>query len=175
MSDRYNPERPWERQPCDSPEGFAVLQEYIALPPPRTVRALGRGHPGFDRDRWERTAVACGWDVRARAWDDHIAALRMATVEAVTISMAERHAELGRSFQRVAKKDLKKLEAIVDREDGHPTMQPREIVRYAEAGTRIEREAAGLPTTPEARQADLSKLTLEELRTLRELTAKAER
>jgi len=164
----YNLAEPWRQQPFDTAQSYAVFQDFLALKAPRRTRGL---HPSAEGWR-----VAHGWDVRAAAYDAHIAAIRVAAVERVTEALAERHARLGFEVTTIAERDLARLRRAQEKApDDLPRLQDGQILRYLETGIRIEREAAGAAPPAPAETLDLSALSVDELRTFRELARKAAR
>lgn len=154
----YDFERPWARQPFDPPEAYRAFTDYL----------LGRRRlPTPEVLEW---ADRYAWAERAALYDRHIGDVRIAAVERLETTMAERHAALGRSVQRVGARELDKLAELASSQIG--VMGERSTLAYLEAGIRIEREAA----VPEQAKAtmDLSRLSPSELRQWRELAMKAQ-
>jgi hypothetical protein len=165
----YNLAEPWRRQPFDTDASYAIFQDFLALKPPRNLTALPRGVVDPSR-AWR---INMGWDARAAAWDAHLATLRLEAAERVTTAMAERHARLGYRVSRFAEGQLERLRRAAEAlPEDLPRLNDGQILRYLETGIRIEREAAGVADAPKE-ELDTTKLDVDELRTLRELLAKA--
>jgi hypothetical protein len=66
----YTPERPWDRQPCDTHVRWAAFQEYLTMHVPRAVLLLPcvQAHEVDATEvlRWERED---GWRERASMWE----------------------------------------------------------------------------------------------------------
>lgn len=164
--DQYDYEHPWFRQPCDDDESYVVFQEYL----------LSQDRPRRPPGPRYRVAYEMGaWRQRALAYDDALNAKRLAKVEDVTLHMTERHAALGLRFQTLAARELAKLDRASAKDGDLPAIREGTVYRYAEVGIRIEREAAAMPSAPPVSELDLGRLSVDELRTLRELTEKAQK
>lgn len=174
FGEKYTPETPWLPQPCDTDESFAFFQQWLFLPAPRQIRSLRTRQVPWERiDYWRRSHQ---WDLRAQAWDRHLAETRLQAVERVEEALATRHALLAKRVQRLAGKELAKHERQSEEHDTIPILTPDMTLKYIRIGTTIEREAVGLPVSEPKGETgiDYSKLTLDEARTLRNLVAKAE-
>lgn len=168
----YNLSQPWKRQPFDTDQSYAIFQDFLVLPYPRKTRGLAKDVRTF-ADSWR---VLYGWDIRAAAWDAHLAELRQASAERVTEAMAERHARLGFEVTTLAEGQLRRLHRAAEAcADDLPRLQDGQILRYLETGIRIEREAAGAAPPALADTLDTSALTVDELRVFRDLLAKAKK
>ncbi len=177
MAEEWDAERPWARQPWDTELGWCLFGDYLVLPDrPRRMRDL-KGHPLTDYQLAEIARVAW-WQARAALWDEHLAQIRTSTIERVTEETAEQAARrqvlLARRMQRVADKELSKLEAMGS-ENAFPLLEvtARDIARLGTNGIRLERLVMGEATERVAEVMDLSALSLDELRQLRALQDKA--
>lgn len=171
----YNPEKPWERQPCDTPVTWALFQDFLSLPVPRRLVDLAK-RPGCPLS-WadlQRVAWEDGWNIRAEAWDAHLDRLRIQTVERVTQEDAEararRQGALARKLQTLGELELDKLLNQARRDvGGFGLVQVRDIIRAIAVGVRTERLALGDVTDRIEQGPDLSGLSLDELRQIREM------
>lgn len=193
------PEHPWERQPGEGDRAWDAFTTYRDLGPgKRSLQLLvdkcHKGHSNFARwsNLWDWVARCTAFD----AWMDRQA--RLIEIEEIR-AMKRRHIEFAMSFQGAAALALNKIiEAekrprrdangqVVLGPDGKPlsgelTLRPNEVKELADLGMRIERLNRGEPTEIEASKveivrpslvSDYSALSLDELRTLRDLTRKA--
>jgi len=162
----YDIECPWNRQPFDTFESYTVFQTYLLEP--KRPRPIPQG-------KYRLNYEAQAWQQRALAWDEAMSNRILAATEETRLTMAERHAKLGLRFQAVSSKELAKLERASDASKDIPAIREGTVYRYAEVGIRIEREATNGAPPEQEPGLDLSKLSVEELRVLRELTAKAQK
>lgn len=171
----YDPEHPWVRQPCDTDLTWALFSEYLAQPLPRRLHALGR-RVGFTIDQIEILAWEDAWKERATAWDRHLDALRDRTIEEVTQEDARQRAlrqgRVGKKLQVLAEREIDKLAKIMSRDEMPGAITFREAIRAAQVGVHIERLALGESTERVETGPNLENLTLDELRSLREMQEK---
>ncbi len=180
MVQSFNLEQPWTRQPFDTDLAWFLFQEYLTLPIPRRLSDLTR-RPGGCPISWaqlETLAWEDGWKDRAAAWDRHLDALRLQTVEQVVkedaAQRAARQGRVGKKLQTLAELELDKLIALASRKDGMPgVIQARDVIRAAGIGVRIERLALGDSTEKIETGPNLADFSVEELERLRELQEKA--
>jgi hypothetical protein len=66
--DAYDPDRPWDRQPCDSPQSWGAFRLFLASTP-RSLRGVARDLPGVSLATVERWAEEGVWEVRAECHD----------------------------------------------------------------------------------------------------------
>lgn len=169
----YDFDKPWARQPFDTPRSFALFQEYLVQSPPRVLAHLAKGRgKDFNHEELARYARDHGWKARADAWDDHIACLRLHTIERETGRLAKAHAAIAFRVVRVASNELRKLESQSFTASELPLLKPREILDWTEKGLALENEAAGR-VPEEEKGPDLSRLSLDEIKALRDLIVKA--
>lgn len=170
----YEPDKPWARQPWDTDLGFALFQDYLAQAQPRTVKPAG----GLSWAQVEAMARDCYWWARAALWDDHLAEIREQTIERVTEQTAEevarRQLALTRDLQELASLEIGALRKVAKTANGFPgAIQPRDAIRAALVGIRLERLIMGEATDRTEVGPDLSNLDADDLRRLREIQAKA--
>lgn len=176
----YNPAEPWARQPFDGDAAWYWFQQYLTLPPPRRLTDLVRAGCPWSQYQLETVEWEDGWKARAVLWDQHLDALRTQTIEQVVQedarTRAERQMKQAKKLARLGELEVDKLLKIAERPDsGAGLIQPRDATRMIFIGIRAERLAAGDVTDRIETGPDLSNLSLEELRQLRELQDKAER
>ena len=174
MQRAYNPEEPWARQPFDDDLSFVLFQQYLM--DYRRPRRLDRVKSRLTLASLKDVAARGYWAERAGCWDDHIARISSATIERCTREDAEHVAERQllstKLAQRLGSKVLEKLEAMEDEND-FPSGQvtARDALRLIFVGIKTERLIRG-EATERVEGPDLSKLSLDELRTLRGLQSK---
>lgn len=176
----YNPAEPWVRQPFDSDLAWPIFQEYLALPPPRRLADLLK-RPGFPLtwSQLESIAWEDAWKLRADKWDEHLDRLRAKTIEKVVQedaqTRAERQARAGKKLQRLGELATDRLIKILETNPdfGSTEVTTKDAIRAIGVGVRVERLALGDVTEKIDTGPDLSKLSLEDLRALRELQEKA--
>lgn len=118
------------------------------------------------REEWD-------WERRVELWDSTTAKRLMTRKQMAARKMADRHTKIGQALQSVAATHAAKW---AHRPPEEAPMSPGFVVAMARAGVDIERGAVGEPTEViEVREkADLSKLSLEELKKLREMKRKVD-
>lgn len=176
----YNSAEPWVRQPFDTDLTWPLFQEYLAMPPPRRLGDLAK-RPRFPLTwaQLETLAWEDGWKLRADCWDAHLDQLRIQTIEKVTEedarSRAERQARGGKMLQELGTLTVGRLIKILktNPDFGSTEVTTRDAIRAIGIGVRVERLALGDVTDRVDTGPDMSKLSVEDLRALRELQEKA--
>jgi len=114
------------------------------------------------------------WRARAAAYDRHLDRVALDTTEKTIREMHRRHVKLAMKLQDVAGIELEKLAARA-REASRQvkSVSTAELSRFAEMGVKLERLARGESTETVEGRLDLSRLSLEELKTLKALRDKA--
>jgi hypothetical protein len=125
----------------------------------------------------ESMAGAAHWSARAALWDEHLSAIRTSTIERITEETAEevarRQLTLTRRMQRVADRELTKLEKMGAENDFPGVVTARDALRLAANGIKLERLIMGEATDRTEVGPDLSALSLDDLRQLQGIQAKA--
>jgi hypothetical protein len=172
--------RPWVRQPFDTDLSWALFQEYLAMNPPRRLGDLAR-RPGFpmSKSTLENLAWSDGWEVRAARWDSHLDQLRTRTVEQVVQEDARMRAQRqGRQRKKLARLGELAVDRLIKILELNPDFGSGEVplkdaIRAIGIGVRVERLALGDTTDKIETGPDLSNLSLDDLRKLREIQEKA--
>lgn len=172
--------RPWVRQPFDTDLSWALFQDYLTSPVPRSLSALAR-RPGcpLSWSQIESVAWEDGWKERASAWDSHLDRLRIQTVEQVVQedarARAERQGRQGKKLARLGELAVDRLTRILEAnpEFGATEVTTRDAIRAIGIGVRTERLALGDVTEKIEMGPDMSGYSLEELRTIQQLQQKA--
>lgn len=171
----YDVERPWTRQPFETERDYARFQTYLHTAPPRSLtplaKTLGMGWAALDE-----LARDHGWLLRARTYDAHLDRLRLETVDRVTeetaASRARRHMRPLTMALEAAERELAKLAKLSKQAEGPGVLSPRDILRFLEIGIKYQRLIAGDLDPVQRHSVDLSNLSLDELRALRDLQQK---
>lgn len=170
--------QPWHMQAGEPELAFRLFQQFCSMPAPRVLRDMLRT-PGFPMS-WEaldRTAWEWFWNDRAKHWDAHLADLYTRTIERVTEETAEevarRQLRLTKSMQELAEIEIDKLLAVSRMNDAPGTVTPRDALRLAANGMRLELLVRGDPTERVETVPDVSAFSAEDLRALRRLQDRA--
>lgn len=182
----YDYEHPWRRQPFDSDISWPVFHRYLMQERrPRSLQVLVKEGCPYTWGQIQDQAWRDAWAERARAWDAigeveaegaYLGAVRSKAAAAGETmgERSKRQAALGRRLQAVSNRTLDQLERTLERAPDFPILTPRELIRAADIGVRIERTAMGENDAPtDGNGPDLSALTVDELREWRRLMAKA--
>ncbi len=172
----WDADRPWARQPFDTEVSFALFGDFLTASPPRHLGRMAEraGYPaevirGFAKDAF--------WVERAALWDEHLAEIRTSTIERVTeesaAEVAKRQLALTRRMQRLANRDLSIIEKQGAENDFLSPIEHKDLIRLAVNGIKLERLIMGETTDKIETGPDLSNWSIEDLRALRELQAKA--
>lgn len=166
---------PWQRFANEDERSFALFQQYLAEPLPRDIRRLAR-LSRLSYSVLDSLAFQWEWQARARLWDDHLDAIRRRTIESYTEenarNVAERQLRLLTRMQRLAENETDKLLEIAEANNAPGVITPRDIVRMATMGIRLERLIRGEVTERHEVGPDLSSLSLDDLRAIRSAQAK---
>lgn len=176
------PEHSWERQHNETDSAWDAFVVYRDLgPAKRSLAEVGRVQ-GKHRRNYFDWSSDWSWVRRCAdydAWMDR--QTKLAEIEAIR-DMKRRHVELALELQEAAKLGLKKLietqKAIAGDPEAEP-LNPKGIKELAELGAKLERLSRGEPDAIEVARIetapahDYSRLSVEELRALLELTRKA--
>lgn len=151
----------WERQPEETGKAWEVFQIYRDTPPGlRSFRRSWRKvHPNSEyQHNWNMASswvVRWRWRERANAHDIYMDRKHLATLEADRLQAMREATVVGRALRRKALEAAQALQAtmyeeIMDLQTGEVTYQlraslnPNEIVKLAQVGVALEREALGL-------------------------------
>ena len=174
----YDEARPWVRQPCDTNTRWAAFLTYREQSPPRSLSRLAR-ESGRDRSRLQEWSSAYSWPERSAAYDRHLDAARVsAVVDALSEdarAVASRHAAVLRDAQIAAASVVKSwLNKLANGEslDGWTPNDVRGMLRDL---IQLERLVRGEATARVEVGVgfDLTRLSVEEIETMRALEAKA--
>lgn len=173
--------KPWERLDDETEAPWAAFEVFLATPAPRSLRNVSkktqhlRPPDGYAVGTLEQWSSEWLWFERAKAWDDQLAKRARMAQERATESKA---AKLARQQLEVWELALglakRKLKAMAKADPNGSTASVHEAIRAAKEATHAQRLILGEVTERVEAKADLSKLTLEELREAKRLRDKAE-
>jgi hypothetical protein len=128
--------QPWDRRPGEGTRAHAAFLAYRDAGPARSLATVGQ-ELGRSRGLLERWSSTWSWVARAARWDEHVHAVEDYAFLEETRARVRREAELGAVLVDLA------LDAarLVDPAD----LDPRDVVRVAAEGVRVERLARSLP------------------------------
>jgi hypothetical protein len=150
----------WERQPKEPNKGWEIFQLYRDMPP--GIRSFQRAyreiHPKTDYRHNYQAGVwtfRWRWRERAAAHDIYMDRKHLATLEADRLTAMREATVVGRALRKKALEAATVLQAtiyeeIIDLQTGETTYRLRaalntsEIVKLAQVGVALEREALGL-------------------------------
>ena len=177
--------RPWERQSDEPNDAWSAFVQYRDMGT-RTGELAGQKRTatklhGLMREGHRpalRTLTGwCtdyDWRARAAAYDFHLDRVALDTTEKTIREMHRRHVKLAMRLQDIAGTELEKLAqkaaAAAKQVKG---VGSGDLARFAEMGVKLERLARGESTETVEGRLDLSRLSLEELKTLKALRDKA--
>jgi hypothetical protein len=184
----YDPDHPWDRQPCDSPQSWAAFRLFLTAAPPRSLRGVALDLAGVSLATVERWADECMWSPRAACHDAARSAPAVSSAGPVASptlappspaaapalpSPAEQRALLA-DMIALCKEEIAKFVATSRQSDMPGLLRPGEIARLTEVAIKFDRLLRGESTENVATAAtvDLSALSLEELRALRVIQQK---
>jgi hypothetical protein len=178
VSNAFDASQPWVRQPFDGDLEWALFQDFLGLSSrPRNVRELVKKGAPVSVKQLELIAWEKAWNARAALWDKHLDQIR---VKAIETEVAESAKDVARRHQRGAKKllalveqELEKYHKASSSTEMPGILTPKDIIRGLFVGVRTERMVLGEASERLEGSVDLSGLSAEELRTLRDLQLKA--
>jgi len=169
--------KPWERSEKDTDKEWAafiifrdLLPEERCLPP--VAKAIGKSVSLVTM--W---SSKYRWFSRVRAWDGYLDSRKREAELKALMKMHERQIQLALGLQSVGGAELQKLIAQVQESGKVSLMQAETVLKFIEQGTKLERLNRGEPgeiiqNKMEASDLDYTKLSNDELRTLRDLRRK---
>lgn len=174
----------------ESAKAFAGFQAYCEMGGNRSLKAVGRAL-GKSEGLLERWSARFKWVARAKAYDERLLSIQRdaekKTIEAKANSWASRQTALREDEWQTADQLISRARQMLDwplehtvTKDGKTTILPTkwtisDAVRMVEVAAKLRRMAVGEETdhlkvsTP---GPDFSKLTVEEVRTYREILIK---
>lgn len=174
---RYDIEHPWHRQPCDTPISWSLFSDYRDAGPGRSLAVLARGS-NLSWQQIHRTAREDAWTARANAYDEWLEGEREETImEAVrenAEATAARHIHACKRLVKLGSQELEKYLRASSEGEMPGLLVPRDVLRFITLGIRAERLIRGDATDRVEQGPDLSRLSTDDLRTLREIQARVD-
>jgi hypothetical protein len=134
------PPEPWARLPCESARAYEAADVYFSLGPGRSVTKVAR-ELSKSVGLCQRWSSRHRWVDRAAAWDARAVGLQRERDDVERWErrreMLERHARLGRRMTGAAEGRLADLDTTA--------LTAADVVRLADAGSRLERLSRGEP------------------------------
>lgn len=164
----------WERQPAETDESWLAFRAYRDMP--QEVRTIRRAAIASisTLSRWFREH---NWAERVNAYD---AALETITLEERTrvLQLAARdvamdHARMLADASELVSRELAKLVDASRNSDSIGLLRPAEVRRLLETTVKLDRLVRGQATENVKTELDVSKLSIDEVRTLEKLLSKA--
>lgn len=131
------PDPPWEKAKGERARDYHLFDQFLALGPDRSVRELHRrlggslGRIGTRASRWR-------WHERAELYDAEQVRVRRSAEEKARVEMGERHAQIAMGLQQRALARLQQIQP--------ESLDARDVARFLDVATRLERLARGEPT-----------------------------
>lgn len=175
---RYDLDHPWNRQPFEDDREWSLFQEFLHVGAPRNsaLQALAR-RLGTSVNYLEELSHSNGWKARVHAWEAHLDALRTRTVERLVeetaAQRAQRHMGPAGLLIDAATREAHKLLQLAMTAEGPGVLAPRDIARFLDIGVKLQRLCAGDIDPAKNHTVNVSALSVDELRALQDLQAKA--
>jgi hypothetical protein len=167
---------PWDRQTQDTDESWPAFQIFRDMRRPRTLYlAPGNVRVPIELARkWHRDH---DWKTRVDAFDEYLDDLRTQEVEALTKQSAAEvvaeHMATLKSARELVAREIEKLLGM-SKESENTALRPRELTSLLEAVIKYDRLIRDQSTEKTETSLDLSKLSIDELKTLEQLHRKIE-
>lgn len=175
--------RPWERNSTESDVQWRCFLRYRNTgsmngdTPGRRIKKsvadLEGVHP-VDLQKW---SAEHGWRERATLYDMHLDSISLEATEKNIKDMHKRHIRSARLLQRFANTEMGKLAVKAEERTHDPVddAKPGDVARILDTGVKLERLSSGEATerTENSDGLNLSKLTVDELKLLKQLKEKA--
>lgn len=165
---------PWSRQPGESETEYAKFEEYMNQTKPRVLRRPGNGgHIELQRTFRERK-----WAERVEALDVWMQSVLDYEMEGflkeTAKARAARHLAFLHDALSLVEMEFARLRARAEAGNHDGVIKPADLIRLSELVVKLRRLEFGESTenVGPAVTVDLSKMSLEELRTMKELAAK---
>jgi len=164
---------PYEQQPRESSKAFASFIVYRDMGHSRTLAGAAKLR-GMSGPYFEDLAGRHAWSKRVRAWDMEVdRRKRKADLDAIE-KMRARHVDQGVALQGLGAAELRKHIAVASA-SATITLKVEQVLDLIEAGTKLERISRGEPgeiVQHAASKLDLTKLTTDELISMRRMQNK---
>lgn len=167
------PPLPWERQSVETDDAWRAFKAFRDARPPRRQRSV----VGFSTNTICQWYNDFNWPGRCSAYDAHMEKIAQGERESILRQAASEvsaeHMAMIQTARHLAQLELDKL---LDASNQCETnlLRPGEVIKLSEAVVKLDRLVRGESTESVEHNVDLSRLSIDELRTMRELTKKAE-
>lgn len=135
----------WEKMPDETPRAFTAFLTYRDLPASSrsiknaVIKLHGPENVTLSKlSQFGKWSAKYRWVLRASSWDEQLDKTRRIKILEDVLTMNDRHRQIGMKLQGLAITRLNTLKA----ED----LELSDILRFIEAGTKVERIALGQPT-----------------------------
>lgn len=167
---------PWHKQHQDTEESWVAFQYFRDMRAPRSLY-IAPNNIRLPHEKVRRWYNEHDWKARVDAFDNHLADVRQAEVEALIKQSAnevtaEHMATLSRARELCAREVQKWLD--MSRDSEVTALRPRELTSLLETVIKYDRLLRDQTTEKTETSLDLSKLSIEELKTLETLHRKIE-
>mgnify|MGYP001060969943 CR=1 FL=1 len=130
--------QPWERLKGESSKAYHAFCIYRDLGPDRSIDKAMAQAGKKNRRTWADWSRTFNWVERAQAYDDYVEQEKRKEKEKEIMDMARRHATLAMAFQEKVAKALQSIDPS--------ELSPRDLPRWLEVATTLERLSRGEPT-----------------------------
>lgn len=175
----YNADAAWTRQPCDTEPRWRAFQVYRDMDLPRSLKRVSAA-VGTSQRIIEKWSAEDGWLARVFEYDRWIDRIRVDVMLDVMNEDARergaRHVTLLRTMQDAAALAARAwLAKFANDPQAATEWSPNEIARMVKTAITLERLVHGESTenVDNKHGFDLSRLTIDEIETMRALEAKA--
>lgn len=175
--------RPWERNATENDVQWNCFKRFRDVgcmngdTPGRRIKTVIAQAERVDYKEMSKWSLEHGWKERATLYDMHLDSISLEATEKNIRDMNKRHIRQARLLQRFAGTEMGKLAAKAEERTHDPVddAKPADVARIMETGAKLERLSSGESTehTQTSTGMDLSKLSIEELKTLKLLQEKA--
>lgn len=165
--------KPWEQHPCDTGDSWEAFKKYRDLRPPRRQRAV----LGYATSRVNEWFNDNNWPQRVSAYDAHMERVaqteREQFVKQKTQEITADHMAILQTARFLVQSELDKLMDASKMSEAHGLLKPADVAKFMELSIRFDRLIRGETTDNETR-VDLSMLSVDDLRAVREIRKKVD-
>lgn len=163
---------PWSRLDSDTDESWEAFVKFRDMKAPRRLSYL-HGYPTGQLSEWYRKH---NWRERAAAWDGHMDLILLQEREDFLRQSAKdlnaEHLAILHSTRQLVQRELDKFVAASLESDAVGMISPGALSHLIDGAVKLGRLVVGESTENVASDMDLSQLSVEELKQLRELRIK---
>jgi len=168
----HGPPAPWERQAFDTEESWLAFTRYRDMHKPRNQKKI-LGYATATISGWYRDFA---WRERCEAfdrWQDRLFLdERAARIKQTAAEVAEEHKEILQDARELAMRELEKYLEVSRANGGIGLIKVGDLTKLWETVIKFDRLVRGESTETVETKVDLSALTVEELRKMRDLQSK---